>query len=146
MIRTFVDNNCRAIFKHPLLYLFALVALTGFFGYFYATLPTETSVESLIIEDDPDLQFYEEFKDQFGEDEFLVVGFPATDVFSGGILAYIKEQTRRLEQLDEIEDVVSLTNVEDFIGSDSDFIVQPLVEELPTNPKESGVIRHQALD
>ena len=146
MIRSFVDSNCRALFKHPLLYLFVLVALTGFFGYFYATLPTETSVESLIIEDDPDLRFYEEFKDQFGEDEILVVGFPAEDVFARDILAYVEAQTQRLEQLDEIEDVVSLTNVEDFIGSDSDFIVQPLVEDLPVNPQESQEIRSQALD
>lgn len=146
MIRQFIDNNCRAIFKYPLPYLLILIVLTGFFSYFYATLPTETSVESLIIEDDPDLLFYEQFKEQFGEDEFLVVGFPATDVFAPEILAYIDRQTKKLEALKGVDDVVSLTNVDDFFGSDSDFIVQPLVEQLPTTVEETENLRAQAQD
>lgn len=146
MIRKFVDRNCRSIFARPLLYLAVLLALTGFFTYFYITLPTETSVESLVIEDDPDLVFYETFKDQFGEDEFLVVGFSAPDIFAPDVLAYIEKQTQRLKQITEVDDVVSLSTVEDFVGSDYDFIVEPLISELPNSPEEQEQLRLRAQD
>jgi len=144
MIRKAVDKNTQAIFRHPRVYLAALALLTLFFGYFYATLPTETSVESLIVENDPDRRFYEGFKEQFGEDEFLVVGFQHEHLFSPEILALIKQQTDRLEQIEEVKEVVSLSNVENIIGTDFDFIVEPLVDELPRNSSESNLIRQRA--
>ena len=117
MIKKLVGKNCDLIFRYPFLYLSVLVLLTGIFGYYYATLPTETSVESLIIDNDPDLVFYETFKEQFGEDEILVIGFSAADVFEPTVIRFILEQTQRLEELDGVADVLSLANVDDFIGS-----------------------------
>ncbi|WP_316348786.1 MMPL family transporter [Desulfuromonas acetoxidans] len=146
MIRNFVDKNCQAIFKSPGLYLLVLIFLTGIFGYYYATLPSETSVESLIVEDDPDLRFYEQYKEQFGEDQFLVVAFSADDIFDSSILSYLDEQTVRLESLPEVDDVVSLSNVERFVGSDYDFMVEPLYNVLPANPSQENQVREQALD
>ncbi|WP_321532663.1 MMPL family transporter [uncultured Desulfuromonas sp.] len=144
MIRRFVDKNCQAVFTHPLHYLFVLIVLSGIAAWFYATLPTETSVESLIIDDDPDLIFYETFKEQFGEDEFLVVGFQHQDLFSPNVLATIKEQTDKVEKIDEVKEVVSLTNVENILGTEFDFIVQPLVETLPQTEAESSTIETNA--
>ncbi len=146
MIQKLVDKNCQAIFKHPLLYLFALILLTGFFGYFYVTLPTETSVESLIIEDDPDLLFYESFKEQFGEDEFLVVGFQHENLFSSEILQFIQKKTEELEGIKEVKEIISLTNVENILGTENDFIVRPLVDEIPDTLKKSNSIKYQALN
>ncbi|SHJ57676.1 hypothetical protein SAMN02745165_02698 [Malonomonas rubra DSM 5091] len=145
MIQKLVERNCQAIFKYPAVYLSILLILTGIASYYYATLPTETSVESLIIENDEDLVFYEKFKEQFGEDEFLVVGIPADDVFDQEILKFISAQTEKLETLDEVKEVVSLSNVDDFIGSDSDFIVQPLLESIPKTRQEKEHLRKRAL-
>ncbi len=135
MIANLVEKHCRNIFTHPWLYLALLLFLTGIAGYFYATLPIETSVESLIIDNDPDLLFYEEFKEQFGEDEVLIVGFKHDKIISPEILSFIKEKTRQLETIPEIKEVVSLTNVEDLLGTENDFIVRPLVEKIPESLK-----------
>ena len=145
MIKKLVGKNCDLIFRYPFLYLSVLVILTGIFGYYYATLPTETSVESLIIDNDPDLVFYETFKEQFGEDEILVIGFSAADVFEPTVIRFILEQTQRLEELDGLADVLSLANVDDFIGSNSDFIVQPLLEKPPQNELKKESLRQRAL-
>jgi len=145
MIQKLVDKNCQLIFKYPLRYLSALILLTVFFGYFYSTLPTETSVESLIIEGDPDLRFYETFKEQFGEDEFLVVGFQHDQLFSNSVLSFIKDKTQELETIEEVKEVVSLTNIENIIGTDFDFTVRPLVEKLPKTQEESHTIKTQAI-
>ena len=145
MIKQLVGKNCDLIFRYPFLYLSVLLLLTGCFGYYYATLPTETSVESLVIDKDPDLVFYETFKEQFGEDKILVIGFSAVDVFEPTVIRFILEQTQQLEGLDGVADVLSLANVDDFIGSDSDFIVQPLLEAAPPDKLKKESLRQRAL-
>jgi hypothetical protein len=145
MLSKLVGKNCDFICRYPFLYLAALVLLTGFFSYYYATLPTETSVESLVIDDDPDLVFYESFKEQFGEDEILVIGFSARDVFDPAVIGFVFEQTQRLEAIDGVASVLSLANVDDFIGSDLDFIVQPLLEAPPQNDLKQESLRRRAL-
>ena len=145
MINKFVGKNCDLIYRHPFLYLALLVVLTGFFGYYYATLPTETSVESLVIDDDPDLLFYESFKEQFGEDEILVIGFAAEDVFEPRVVRFLLDQTERLEAIEGVAEVVSLANVDDFVGSDRDFIVQPLLEAVPADASAQEALRRRAL-
>lgn len=127
MIKKLVHINCSLLFARPRTYLLLLVLITAFFGYFYAKLPVDTSVESLIIENDPDLAFYEAFKQQFGEDEFLVVGFESPDMFTADFLAKIEQFTVELEKIHGVKEVVSLTSVEDILGTETDFVVQPLV-------------------
>jgi hypothetical protein len=145
MIRSFVDKNCLNIYARPRVYLISLILISAILFWFYLTLPIETSVESLVIENDPDLVYYQEFKEQFGEDEFLVVGFEAPDVFDPDILEYIRKQTQRLQQIPEIEDVVSLSNAEIFRGFDNDFIVEPLFSASSPVPEYSEQLRQRAL-
>jgi hydrophobe/amphiphile efflux-3 (HAE3) family protein len=137
MIEQHIKNHCQRVFHHPLLISFLLLILSLFFGYFYLTLPTETSVESFVVDNDPDLLFYEAFKKQFGDDDILVVGFSYKDVYQEKAIAYITEQTEKLEELKTVKEVVSLSNVDDFIGSDSDFILQPLLDSFDAeNPQK----------
>lgn len=128
MIEKSIKNHCSAIFHHPVLCTIILLILSICFGYYYITIPTETSVESFVVNNDPDLQFYEKFKKQFGDDEILVVGFAYTNVYRPEAISYIRQQTTRLEKLTTVKKVVSLSNVDDFIGSDNDFILQPLID------------------
>lgn len=144
MIQKLVEHNCLAIFKHPSIYVSLLLILTGIAGFYYTTLPTETSIESLINKNDPDLIFYEKFKAQFGEDRFVAVGFTADNIFSADNLTLIDKLTNELEQLDGVSEVISLTTVDDFIGSDFDFIIEPLITELPANQIESDSIINRA--
>jgi uncharacterized protein len=140
MLKNLIGKNCDLIFNHPRLYIAFLVLLTGFFGYFYANLPVDTSVESLIIENDPDLAFYEDFKEQFGEDEFLVVGFESPHIFTDDFLDRIDRLTVGLEDITGVRDVVSITSVEDILGTETDFIVQPLVPTRPEGEQEIASI------
>ena len=139
MLKELIGKNCDLIFRHSRLYLAFLILLTGFFGYFYAKLPVETSVESLIIENDPDLEFYENFKDQFGEDEFLVVGYESPRMFTDEFLERVDSLTMDLEDISGVREVVSITSVEDILGTETDFIVQPLV---PSRPEGEQDIQH----
>lgn len=132
MIRKIIDKNSSLLFKHPLLYLLSLILITITTGYYYLTLPTETSLESLIFEDDPDLHFYESFKDQFGENESLVVAFKVQNIFNKRVLKFIEQQTIKLEAIELVDEVISLSNVEYINGSEFDFLVEKLINEIPT--------------
>ncbi len=146
MVTTLIRRAYRLLVGYPKVLLSVIGLITVLGGIGYSRLPIETSVESLIIENDPDLLFYEKFKDQFGEDEFLVVAFSGPEIFSAETLQWISDRTEALEGIVEVREVVSLTNVEDIVGSDYDFIIRPLVEEMPTTAEGFTRIRQRALD
>lgn len=140
-----IEKYCDQIFRHPKFYFSIIVLITIGCAFLYSKLPVETSVESLIMEDDPDLLFYNTFKEQFGEDEFLVVGFSEPRIFSPAYLRFIQKLTEQFENIEEVDDVDSLSNVEDIIGSENDFVVEPLVKEVPDDPHSIETIKHRAL-
>ena len=140
-----IDKYCNQIFRHPGLYLSIIILIAIGCALLYSRLPVETSVESLIMEDDPDLLFHNDFKEQFGEDEFLVAAFSDPDIFTPGFLRFIEQLTGQLEDIEEVREVVSLTNVENIIGSEDDFIVEPLIKEIPDDPSSIETIRRRAL-
>ncbi len=143
MYRLF-DSYVKLLFTRPRLILVLLLLVTGISTVLLLRLPVETSIESLIIEDDPDLDFYNHYKEQFGEDEFLVVAFRNPEIFSPTYLRFINHLTKAFEDLDEVKEVVSLTNVDDIVGGDDDFYIHPLVKELPTGSEESARILQRA--
>ncbi|MEA3417483.1 MAG: MMPL family transporter [Thermodesulfobacteriota bacterium] len=140
-----VNKYCDILFKYPKSILSIIIIITFGCAFLYSKLPVETSVESLIMEDDPDLLFYNTFKEQFGEDEFLVVAFSEPEIFSPAYLRFIQKLTEQFENIEEVDDVVSLTNVEDIIGSEDDFVVEPLVKEVSDDPHSIETIKHRAL-
>ncbi|OHB25375.1 MAG: hypothetical protein A2X84_09110 [Desulfuromonadaceae bacterium GWC2_58_13] len=146
MTANLIQKAYRFLVNYPKAIVSVLGILTVLGGVGYSRLPIETSVESLIIENDPDLLFYEKFKSQFGEDEFLVVAFAGPEIFSASTLAWIAEKNEELEGIKEVREVVSLTTVEDIVGSDYDFIIRPLVEKIPETPEGFLHIRQRALD
>ena len=146
MVTSIIDRFYKFLIKKPALCIFFILTLSLICGFLYSKLPVETSVESLIVENDPDLLFYEKFKDQFGEDEFLVVAFSTPEIFSEETLTWIAEQTDALGKIAEVREVVSLTSVEDIVGSDSDFIIRPLVAEMPDSAAGFLQLRQRALD
>ncbi|WP_321495876.1 MMPL family transporter [uncultured Desulfobacter sp.] len=101
-------------------------------------------MESLIMEDDPDLVFYEKFKRIFGEDEFIIIAFSSNDIFTPQMLSEIHKLTQKLEGIKEVKEVVSITNVESILGTKNDFFVQPLCEQIPESMEAAEEIKKRA--
>ncbi|MBN2233384.1 MAG: MMPL family transporter [Deltaproteobacteria bacterium] len=136
----------RFLFARPWTVLAVLLLLTAGCGFLCTRLPVESSLESLIIERDPDLHFYEQYKDCFGEDEFLVVGFNAPDLFTPDRLAFVRRLTTEFEAIPEVREVLSLTNVEQIFGGDGDIMVAPLIDELPADDAAAAAVGRSALE
>ncbi|NPB09341.1 MAG: MMPL family transporter, partial [Thermodesulfobacteria bacterium] len=89
-------------------------------------IPIVTSTDAIIPRDEA-WHFYEEFRQEFGADDALVVALAADDILSPEVISYIRLLTSAFEEFPEVEDALSLSNVEDIFGSEEDFTVEPLI-------------------
>ena len=104
-----------------------VAGITVFFGYQLPELRIEDELEMWFSEEDPVLETYREFRDLFPTDEVNVVAYPVEDPFSSHSLSYLAALTRKCEQAPHVEEVISLANVEDIIGTEDLLEVRPLV-------------------
>ncbi len=132
------------ILDHPWLWGLILAALTALAAWSCLNLPVVTSTDA-IIPRDKEWRYYEEFRQQFGADDAVAVAIAAPDIFTPQALAYIRLLTNKFEELEGVDDVLSLSNVEDIIGGEEDFTVEPLLgDEIPKDPKKLNQLRKRA--
>lgn len=105
---------------------------------------TANNVDNFTLENDPDIVFYNNFKTIFGNDEFFIIAFQCDDLFSADRLSMIKKITEALANLDEIEDVVSLANVNDIVGEADYFEVRKFLEKIPEKKPALAVLQQSA--
>ena len=108
----------KAIYKlldHPRLTLFTLALVTVIFGSFLKDLRLEFSIEQLFTQDDPRVERYLQFRDEFpGVDNILFLIYESNDPFSKENLDKNRQLIESLETIDGVESVTSLTNLELF--------------------------------
>ena len=142
MGRKYVD----LLLRFPKWFSFLIIAVTCISAWMLSLLPVETSVESLIMENDPDLVFYETYKKEFGEDEFIIVAFSSDNIFTPEMLKEIHSLTLKLEAVEEVKEIISITNVESILGTEYDFIVQPLCQDMPETIADAQKIKGLAFN
>ncbi|NDY73824.1 efflux RND transporter permease subunit [Desulfobacter hydrogenophilus] len=98
------------------------------------------------MENDPDLVFYETYKKEFGEDEFIIVAFSSDNIFTPEMLKEIHGLTLKLEAVKEVKEIISITNVESILGTEYDFIVQPLCQDMPETMADAQKIKRLAFN
>jgi uncharacterized protein len=89
---------------------------------------------------------FENWKEQFGSDQIVIVAFSDRDIFTYDNLALIKDLTERLEMNPFVDKVTSLTNVNDIVGDDKDFIVDPFIEDVPNRDIDLKILRQRAIE
>ena len=97
-----------AVTTHRWLFLILSSLVAIFFMAFNPFVKIIDNVDYFMVEGNPDALFYDDFKEIFGEDDFFVVAFEATDLFTPRNLATLRNITDDLEKLDEIREVTSL--------------------------------------
>jgi predicted RND superfamily exporter protein len=131
--------------RAPWLTLGLLSAVTVALGLRAAEVPIDSSVEALVVEGDPDRVFFDAFQDHFESHEFLVVAMSSHRIFTARNLSSLADLTESLKAVDGVNDVTSLTTVEDIIGTEEDFFVGPFIEEIPETEEALRELRITAL-
>ncbi len=106
----------------------------------------ETAVERFLRPDDPARILYEDFQEQFGRPDAVIVQVQPPDVFDPVFLEALRELHESLEDdALHVEEVRSLLNARSTRGEADELIVEDLLEELPATPAAMAVLRERVL-
>ncbi len=96
--------------------------------------------------DHPDIVAFRDLSDRFGGLDVALVGVETQDVFDPGFLQRLRDTTRAVRELPQVDHVLSLANVDDFAPDPLGGIrTAPLVEALPQGPTERAALRAKVL-
>jgi predicted RND superfamily exporter protein len=140
-----VDKIFSFIIKHPWLSLMLSLIISLPFLLFLPHIKTVENVDYFTLEGDPDVPYYANFKKVFGNDEFFLIAFKDEDIFTEENLSLIKDISARLEEMDEVRKVISLSTVSDTIGEEDYFLVQNFLHEIPEDKTALQKLKQKAI-
>ncbi len=119
----------RWVLRHRILTLGLLIAVTAWFASLLPGFGVDVGSGSLVLEDDPDLEYYDESRFVFGSDEYVMISFRAEDVFAPDSVAFVRELTERLQAIPKVSEVLSLTTIRLYRSPKSRFGILGLARE-----------------
>ena len=135
------------LFTHSKKTIFAVLLLVTGFGSQLSTLTMDTSTEGFLHKTDSMRVAYDEFRDQFGRDEKLLVAIKTENVFDLDFLKKLEKLHKKLEaELPYITDVNSLINARNTYGDEESLIVEDLFEVLPSSQQQIEPQKQRALN
>jgi len=106
------DLYRNTVLVHPLLTLVLLGFLFAFFAWHTRDFRLDASADSLLLENDRDLQTFRQISKRYEGNEFVFVTFtPKGDLFSDETLAILKRLRDELGALDNIDSYTSIIDV-----------------------------------
>jgi predicted RND superfamily exporter protein len=132
--------------RFPRTVLAVIVALTAVMSYFAVGIRVDSSVDNLLPQHDPERAYYEGVKRTFGGDEATVIALFAEDVFAHETLAKIDDLSTKLEQIEGVSQVLSITTLQG-VGTDEfgALHVGRLMQALPKTPAEAQDLKRRIL-
>lgn len=123
----------------------AILGMGFFFSFHLPRLENRPDVDDFIVEKDPDHLLAKQMEDVFSRDDFFLIVFQTPDVFAAPVLSMIKSISNAVENLEDVRDVVSLTHVNDMVGTGDDFVVDRFIGAVPADPAVLRSLKERAL-
>ena len=100
------------IIKKPIITLAIIIAIVAGLSTYIQYINIDASPDSLLLESDPDLEYYREIHREYGTDEYIIIGFePRKDLYAPETIEFIDRFTNELKQVVGVSGVASVTNV-----------------------------------
>ena len=110
-------------------------------------LRTDFSLEAIIITEDEEGAFFEEFKERFEEsDRDIIVLLQGEALFGQDSVALIDKHTRVLEEIDGLEKVATVFNTPLIEGAEDVIQIKSLADQVSKDPSAMGMLRQKALE
>ncbi len=136
----------RLIYRHHWKTLLAIMLLIAALGSQLPKLTLDTSTEGFLHEDDPTLLAYNQFREQFGRDELILVTIKSNNVFEPAFLKTLRQLHYELkDKTPYLDDITSLINARDTRGSEGELLVEDLLENWPESSQQLNDIRQRAM-
>ena len=102
----------------------------------------DTSTRGYLKTDHPSIVSYDEFRENFGRDEFIVVAIEHDNIFSLEFMAQLQILQEALYQaVPYVEDVDSLINARHIYGLEDEVIVEDLFEQWPESAAQLSALK-----
>ena len=102
----------KVILRRPQLVICCILAVVAFLGYQAKDFRLDASAETLIIENDRDLNYSRLIDNRYGVQDFLLLAYtPQDDLFSDKVLADLEGLRNELLQLERVSSVISILDV-----------------------------------
>ncbi|UCH20190.1 MAG: MMPL family transporter [Deltaproteobacteria bacterium] len=106
----------------------------------------DTSTEGFLHENDPALLAYNDFRDQFGRDEVIIIAVNPPQVFDPNFLKKLKALHEELaEKVPYVEDITSLLNARSTRGKGDELIVEDLLERWPESESDMTALKERVV-
>jgi len=135
------------IYDNKFKVLFVILAMVLGLASNLPNITFDTSTEGFLYKDDPQILAYNDFRNQFGRDEKIIIAIKTKDVFEPSFLKTLFALHSDIEQsVPYIKEVNSLKNARKTTGNEDELIVEDLFEEgIPVDAKQLAEIKQFAL-
>jgi predicted RND superfamily exporter protein/SAM-dependent methyltransferase len=136
--------------EHPrrvLVLWFVVICLMGAAIAVFPQIHMNPTFRSMIMADDPDRPADDRAKELFGSDEFVTIAIENPQgIFNIPTLTFIDQLTHKLEKVEGVREVYSLTRIDNIRGQDGTLVADDLITQLPTTPEEVQRIEREAYE
>ena len=134
------------IIKHRLKALFLTLLMVVGLASNLPKITFDTSTEGFLYKDDPQILMYNDFRNQFGRDEKIIVAIKTEDIFDRDFLEKLFALHSEIEEnIPHIKEVDSLKNARKTVGNESELIVEDLfLDGIPDDAKKLNAIKEFA--
>ena len=151
VLKLFIEkllNRLVAIFYlYPKVTLFLVLLVSVIISVQIARLNVDTSSVGLMHSRDPELINYNQFRDQFGREELIIVSVETDEIFNLDFLNNLKSLHKEIaENTPYIEDVKSIINARNTYTNHGMLYAEELFHKWPANDAELEVIKARALE
>lgn len=102
----------KLILEKPAITLLVSFLVIGFLGLFSTNFKLDASSDSLVLENDRDLRYYQSISARYGSDDFLVITYtPHGKLYDQETLQSIKSLKTDLEKIERVKTVTTLLDV-----------------------------------
>ncbi|MBW2193349.1 MAG: MMPL family transporter [Deltaproteobacteria bacterium] len=144
-IEAFFSGLARLLYRHRIKTLFLTIAFIAFLSAFIPQTEIDTSAVALLRETDPARIRYNEFREQFDENDIILIAVTPPEVFDTGFLARLKKFHNDLKkEVPYIKRITSLINARDTYGKNDELIVGELLETWPESKSDLERLRKRA--
>lgn len=130
------------LYQHHFKAMTGILLLTAVMASQLPNLTIDTSTESFLHEDDPTLLDYNDFRDQFGRDDMVVIAIKSPRIFTQEFLKNLKAFHDELKRdVPHVDDITSLINARNTRGEKDELIVEDLLEHWPQDEAAMQVFK-----
>ncbi len=112
MFSNFVQALAGLVIRKPVIVVVLMLAIVMTCGAYIVHLNIDASPDSLMLESDPDLQYYREVHREYGTDEYIIIGYkPNKSILDSTVISFIESISQQIRTIEGVAGVSSLSNV-----------------------------------